>query len=268
MEPTFTGKGDTMPARLYVRDRTKFIHGVGATGKVKFISNGKHPYTGLFEGATQGIVRFSSAAQAKEDRGLAPGLGLKMLRDGIDSGNLVAMFGVNGQPEWNFFEHDFTTWIGAGESTKLKVLSCKFATATKHIQNVGMSDIATFSENGQKVSSPKHPYGLRFAPKPAVKGVFNKLHGGKSFAGYDEYLETLKAVPANTVLYDVYALDAPDGKQILIGSLELDGKLITSKFGDEMLFFRHQKMEDDFKDRPELEAVTPVFKCPYNYLPF
>jgi len=195
-------------------------------------------------------------------------MGLKFLRDGVDSGNLVAMFGVNGQPEWNFFQHDWNTFIGAASGKKLEILGCKFASATKWIQNVGLSDMATFSEDGSKTSSPKHPYGLRFSPKPALKGVFPKLHGGKSFAGYNEYLETLKAIPENLSLFDVYAADVPGGKQTLIGTLELEGKVITSKFGDESLFFRHQKMDDDIKLRPELNDKTPAFKCPYKYLPF
>lgn len=41
--------------------RQKFIHGVGAVGKVNFKSNGKHDFTGIFEGATEGLVRFSAA---------------------------------------------------------------------------------------------------------------------------------------------------------------------------------------------------------------
>ena len=104
-----------------------------------------------------------------------------------------------------------------------------------------MSDLATFKETGAKVSSPKFPYSLRFSPKPTLKGVFPKINGGKKFAGYNEYMTTLKSIPANTSLFDVYAIDTPNGKQTLIGTLDLEGKVIHSKFGDEKLFFRHQK---------------------------
>lgn len=106
MDPTFTGKGDTMPTSI-LGTRTKYIHSVGATGKVKFVSSGSHPYTGIFEGADHGIVRLSSAAEPTADgkQPLAPGLGLKFLRDNVDSANLVAMWSVNGNPagDWNFF---------------------------------------------------------------------------------------------------------------------------------------------------------------------
>lgn len=36
---------------------------------------------------------------------VAPGMGFKCLRDGIESANLVAMYGLEGNPkgDWNFF---------------------------------------------------------------------------------------------------------------------------------------------------------------------
>lgn len=42
---------------------------------------------------------------------LTPGMGFKCLRDGIDSGNFVAMFSVDGQDSWNFFKNSFVTHI-------------------------------------------------------------------------------------------------------------------------------------------------------------
>jgi len=56
------------------------------------------------------------------------------------------------------------------------------------------------------------------------------------------YTSQLESVPADTVLYDVYGYDAPpelDGTEHLMGTLQLDGKLTKSKFGDQELFFRH-----------------------------
>ena len=41
----------------------------------------------------------------------APGMGLKFLRDGVDSANLVAMYSVDGQESWNFFKNDFSNHI-------------------------------------------------------------------------------------------------------------------------------------------------------------
>ena len=126
--------------------RTKYIHSVGTVGKVKFVSNGKHKFTGIFKGAEHGLIRMSSAAKpASGGQPLAPGFGLKFLRDGVDSANLVAMYGVNGTPgDWNFFEKTFSTHIQAAKGAALEALAAKFSKSTDFIQQVGLSDIATF----------------------------------------------------------------------------------------------------------------------------
>ena len=46
-----------------------------------------------------------------EELNTAPGMGLKFLRDGMDSANLVAMYSVDGQDSWNFFKNDFSNHI-------------------------------------------------------------------------------------------------------------------------------------------------------------
>jgi len=266
MKKTFDGQGDSMPKAL-IGMRKKYIHQTGAVAKVKFVSNGNHGYTGIFEGADAGIVRLSSAAKPKDGQALGPGMGLKFLRDGKDSANLVSMFSVNGQTSWNFFEHDWKTWIAPAKGAALTALGCKFATATPFIGSVGMSEMASTTAQGSSVRSPKTPFGLRFAPKPAVKGTFSRINGGKKFVDYMEYMDTLAAVPKDATLFDVYAFEgAPDGKQTLIGTLEMEGTLTSSAFGDQSLFFRHQRKSDDFKRNPEHEAGADIFKCPLNPL--
>ena len=70
-----------------------------------------------------------------------PGFGLKFLRDGVDSGNFVAMDSVDGQESWNFFLRNFTNNIPS-PSLAMAPLAVKFATATPHIGQVGLSNMA------------------------------------------------------------------------------------------------------------------------------
>jgi len=83
------------------------------TGKVVFnVDAGSTVFTGIFEGAKEGLIRLSSAVAPSSSQALAPGMGLKFLRDGMDSANLVSMYSVDGQPgDWNFFSNNFTTHI-------------------------------------------------------------------------------------------------------------------------------------------------------------
>ena len=52
-----------MPDGAHFGKRNKLIHSVGTVAQVKLTSNGQHPFTGIFEGADHGFVRFSAAAQ-------------------------------------------------------------------------------------------------------------------------------------------------------------------------------------------------------------
>ena len=65
----------------------------------------------------------------------APGMGLKFLRDGMHSANLVAMYSVNGQESWNFFKNDFTTHIGKADLDLIPLI-LKFSEATNYVMEV------------------------------------------------------------------------------------------------------------------------------------
>ena len=56
-----------------------------------------------------------------------------LLRDGMDSVNLVAMYDVAGQESWNFFANTFTAHI-PDISGPLVFLGAKFYTATNNIR--------------------------------------------------------------------------------------------------------------------------------------
>jgi len=89
-------------------------------------------------------------------------LGIKILRDDVDSANTVAMFGVNGFDSWNFFERDAANHIGAAGGVALTLVAKKFSTATPYIQTVGLSEWAEIDQTGENVKDPKFPYKLVF----------------------------------------------------------------------------------------------------------
>lgn len=157
-----------MPVNFLGQTRTKYIHSVGVVGKCKFVSNGSHPYTGIFEGADYGLCRLSSAAKPSADQPLAPGLSLKFLRDGIESSDVVALYSVNGTPgDWNFFSKDFYNHIAAAHGTALEALAYKFSTFTNYIQEVGLSNYSDYNQQGQATSNV-FPFKLRFHPHASV----------------------------------------------------------------------------------------------------
>jgi len=116
MHPTLQNEDDVMS----VGGRRKFIHSVGVVAKIKWIAKPKQPYSGLFEGGDFGLLRFSTGgpydtSMLARDT-FTPSLAIKMLRNGTISGNLVAMFSVDGVPTWNPFGQVMSNHIPAAES--------------------------------------------------------------------------------------------------------------------------------------------------------
>ena len=128
-------------------------------------------------------------------------MGLKFLRDGIDSANLVAMYSVNGQDSWNFFKNDFTTNIGPG-GLDLLPLELKFSEATNFISEAGLSDFGKFGEDGVDAGAAmSFPFMLRFRPTGEISFPDEYVN---------DWLEDLKSIPAGTTLYNIYAQDLPE----------------------------------------------------------
>jgi len=259
MCPTLRAPGDELPFEEGIISdgtRYKYIHTVGTVGQVEWKDLGGHSYSGIFNGGSvNGWARLSQAKEPSPPAlDTAPGMGLKFLRDGIDSANLVAMYSVNGQEGWNFFQNDFTTHLGPA-GLELIPVALKFSEATNYVQEVGLSDWGLYGADGVQVDAAdwKFPFMLRFKPTGEI-----------SFP--DEYVndwkDDLMSIPVGTTLYQIWALDEPEelgGVETHIGDLVLTGAITTSMWGDKNLFFRHQDMADDVALKPEWEEYLDKF---------
>lgn len=145
--------------------RYKYIHSVGNVATIKLESSGDHPFTGIFEGSNHGVMRMSVASNPDPTvLNLRPGMGLKFLRDGMESVSMVAMYQVAGQDSWNFFAHDWSNHVDSVTDPSLAGLNKKFSTGSIYTQTVGLSDFAGYTTDGSKVDSPVFPWKLRFHP--------------------------------------------------------------------------------------------------------
>ena len=257
MCPSFDMPGDVMPV-----GRKKYIHGgAGVVGRVEWRDAGGHPYTGIFSGgAHHGIVRLSLARPPQPQSSCcsgslarpAPGIGLKFLRDGKDSVNLVAMHSVIGQQSWNLLKEDMLSHFPPIPFYGFP-FEAKLATATRNVCQVGVSEWSKAGEDGSAEANPRFPYRLRFCPTGDI-AYPDEYH--------DSFMTDLMTISSGTTLYNVHALDAPeelDGTEQMIGELVLTSSLTTSKWGDESLFFRHQDMAEDLQLRPEWNIYTHQF---------
>jgi len=128
MSKSFDWVSDNM-----LENRKKYIHSVGSVGKVKYTALPNQPYTGIFTGCDNVLLRISlakspdtsktSAAGAQDN--YTPGFGIKFLRDNVPSANLIAMYSVNGQSSWNYFANDFSNHIPTPTGLALSLLAKK-----------------------------------------------------------------------------------------------------------------------------------------------
>ena len=173
-------------------------------------------------------------------------MGVKFLRDGVDSANFVAMHDVDGQKSLNFFEKEWTAEIPQASNLLLKPLEARFRTASDYIETMGMSDMATYDAAGQKASVPEFPFDIKFKPTLAFPDTVAD--------GYTDFREQLATIPIGTTLFEIYATPIAvvrGGIESKIGYIITQSECVPSWFGDNHLYFRHQRFEDDIALKPE-----------------
>jgi hypothetical protein len=211
--------------------RSKVIHTYGAVCPVKFVSSNAHDYTGVFTGIEHGLIRLSLAKKPDKTTTI-PGAAIKFLLDGVPSVNFMAMASLSGQPSYNFFKMDFSNVVPPPDNFILKILANAFATVSKDPTKVDVSELFRVLPNGEKVAQPKMASKLRLIPNRELLTFPDTAH---------DVREDQLNIPIDSKLYDVYAAD--NVTETLLGSIVTTDKFVCSKFGDEQLFFRHQRFD-------------------------
>jgi len=255
IQTTFDDQWDVMPA-----GRLKYIHSVGIHCSVNFeITSTK--YTGVFEaGKHDAILRLGSATPVKTTGGTVPGIGMKFLRSNVHSANWVQLKSLAGGPSYDMFGYTLSTHIGA-PSGALAVVASKFLQASNCVTMVGLSDAATWNQDGIQTAKPVFPFMIQYKPT-------GKAHVSENGQTLDQLLQNMmKQTPAGVQLYDIYAQESPNAALEKIGTVTTTNQCVTSKFGDEKLFFRHQRMEEDFDVRPEWRSQVDPKACWADKIP-
>mmetsp|Transcript_80958 Transcript_80958/g.127475 ORF Transcript_80958/g.127475 Transcript_80958/m.127475 type:complete len:413 (+) Transcript_80958:111-1349(+) len=257
MRTPFDNLKDVMPA-----GRQKVIHAQGVHCKIKFDVKENSPYTGIFApGEKVGFIRMGSAkAMGNATGNMLPGLGFKFPRSGVPSGNFVAL-STSDKPN-NFFESEFSNHVAPPDVT---VLRNKFAQGSGCINMVGLSDLAEWGQNGDHVEVPGFPYEILLKPKATMPDTT-----GNTGDNLDALLLEQLSFKAGQPLFDVLAHATPKNKNAgieptLLGSMSSASDCVRSLFGDQQLFIRHTRMEEDFKWREEwLQDIDMAKDCFYE----
>ena len=131
----------------------------------------------MFKGADTGFARLSSVLPMVDPPNLAvgrslnmnPTIAVKLLRDGMDSANAFGNMSIYGQASYNFFAGSLNSHVtNDNENIPFDRFTnpnqLNSVAATPFTLSVGHSDMATFTQNGERVSDPVFPFTLRYEP--------------------------------------------------------------------------------------------------------
>lgn len=137
----------------------------------------------------------------------------------------------------------------------------KFNQASNCGPQVGLSDMARYSQDGTKHDDPKFPFKLFLVPSKDVQTPNSKKT-------VDDVIAEMSAFRVGTTLYTVYACGkaaGPHERQPTIGGVELAcasafklGDMVTtskctgSAYGDKAFHIRHQPIEEDWTLDPNI----------------
>lgn len=256
LTPSYSGKVFSHSGDIMISGRKKLIHRQGVVAKVRLVpTSNSEDYTGLFaEGADYGLIRLSFA-KPPEGEVISPGAGIKFFIDGQDSKNLLIMYSLEGHKingekrDPGFFTKPFSHKLNLPTaSIPNKLLETSFK---RGLESTGdkissaleltVDHFASVNQEGENISSVWSPAQIVFVPTEIAKTLF----ASNDPANFRELFPLVDA--KGLKLYDVYATDEPgvnsfeENKKIFtkIASLELSSNFVSSKFGDESLFFKH-----------------------------
>lgn len=225
----------------------KYLHRRGSIAKVKIIPVSEK-YTGIFEGADCALLRLSLTYKVSGSKPVAPGLALKVLRDGVPSANISALVSLNGQgKDYNFFRHPMSNIVPEGSGIGQKLVHRLFRRVTRYPEELLLEHMAEVGANGEKEAKVVSPRQLFFVPATPLKYT-SEAH---------DVRDDFNSIPEGTKVYELRALSekyrdfkyseyTPAMVETFVKESEHIADIVTtsefvsSAFGDDGIFFRHQ----------------------------
>jgi len=225
----------------------KYLHRRGALAKVKIVSS-ETKYSGIFQGAECALLRLSLTYRVTGSRPVAPGLALKVLRDGTASANISALVSLDGQDkDFNFFKNPMSNIVPTGNSLGQKLVHKIFRKVSKYPEELLASDMALIDASGVKAEAVKSPRQIFFVPARALTASSEEHDVREDFVKIPEGTLIYKIMAVSDKHQDFDYAEYSDEKvqELLkdsehVADIVTTSEFVTSSFGDEGLFFRHQ----------------------------
>ena len=235
-----TSEGDELE-----EGRRKLIHAFGAEARLRLVirPGAAGGYTGIFRSGAECVIgRFSLANKPAADTSI-PGLALKIFIDGDQpSVNLQLMHSIDGQAGHNFFAQDFSNFLPPAIALPKRLLTngfersaVQFGAKDPNPGRLTLEHVAGTLPEGTRVPAPQTPYRLLFKPTAQARALM------QGASAEDDFRLKLARLPVGQAVYDIYTLAEGDPAENakLLGQLVLAAPVVSSHYGDEKLYFRH-----------------------------
>lgn len=239
-EQALTSHGDELEP-----GRHKIIHAFGAEARMHFVVSPKaRPgYTGIFQsGAPCAIARFSLASKPDTNTSI-PGLALKIFIDGDRASvNLLMMHSVDSQVGHNYFAQEFSNILPPAVALPKRLLARGFEHGAELFGAKGtnpgrltLEHLASTLPDGERIAAPSVPYQLIFKPTAYARSLMANATAA------DDFRVKLAGLSVGQAIYDIHTLKAgdPTGNTVFLGQLVLAAPIVSSRYGDETLYFQH-----------------------------
>lgn len=225
----------------------KYLHRRGSIAKVKIVPVSRK-YTGIFEGAECALLRLSLTYKVSGGKPVAPGLALKVLRDGIPSANVSALVSLNGQgKDHNFFKLPMSNIVPAGSGIGQKLVHKLFRKVTRYPEELLVEHMASERASGARVKTIVSPRQLFFVPAAKLEFPSEKHDVREDFARIPAgtKIYELRALPEQyrTFDYDEYTPERAESfaaESEHVADIVTTSEFVSSAFGDDGIFFRHE----------------------------
>jgi len=225
----------------------KYLHRRAAIAKVKILpKSGK--YTGVFQGADYGLLRLSLTYATSTTRPVAPGLALKVLRNGTAAANISALVSLQGQgQDFNFFRHPMSNIVPIGNGFGQSMVHRIFSSVSKYPEELAVKDLAAVDTAGVKAEKVTSPRQIFFVPVPGIGGASDEHDVREDFMKIKSGTAVYRifALPAKYAGFDYAKYSANLAVEFLkesehIADIVTTSEFVASEFGDDGIFFRHE----------------------------
>lgn len=226
----------------------KYLHRRGAIAKIKIVPM-NNKYSGIFQGADCGILRLSLTYKTAGDKPVAPGLALKVLRDGTYSANVSALVSLEGQEkDFNFFRHPMSNIVPISSRLGQKLVHKIFNKTSQYPEELVLTDMAQIDSQGKKLAKASSPRQMFFVPGKSIQSFSSDEHDVREdFLKISEgvIIYHLYALPEKYSVFDYSNYSLAKAAQFVkesehVADIVTTSEFVASEFGDDGIFFRHQ----------------------------